>query len=60
MFNQLLRTQVLAHAWRQLKPLNSKRTQREGIRSLLVAPGKASANHTAWICTLGAQLGKYA
>ena len=32
----------------------------EGIRSLLVAPGKASANHTTWICTLGVQLGKYA
>ena len=56
-FNQLLSTQVLAHARRQL---NSKRTQSKGIRSLSVAPGEASAHHTAGIRTLVARLGKYA
>ena len=53
-FKQLLSAQALAHARRQLNPLISKRTQSEGIRSMLAATGKEPAQHTAGVCTLGA------
>lgn len=57
-FKQLLSAQALAHARRQLNPLNSERTQSEGIRSMLAATGKESAHHTAGIRTLGATAGQ--
>lgn len=52
---QLNSTQVLAHAWRQLKPLTPKGHKEIELVSVSGPREGIWVNHTTWICTLGAQ-----